>query len=157
MDENIGMLQDDDLYIEDENNKNEVLLEEPQISSKSTSKPITNPIITQPIGKRRKPRDTVSEQILNYLDKKNKTCEEKSDEESFALSIIPSLKRMTDRQKGLVKLRIQQTLYEIEEHHKNTTAVQEHHSCSAIQEHHSCSAIYCTGLKNVPDGYNNFK
>ena len=96
MDENIGLLQDDDLYIEDENDKNEVLLEEPQISSKSTSKPITNPIITQPIRKRQKPRDTVSEQILNYLDKKNKTCEEKSDEESFALSIILSLKRMTD-------------------------------------------------------------
>ena len=96
VDENIGLLQDDDLYIEDENDKNEVLLEEPQISSKSTSKPITNPIITQPIRKRQKPRDTVSEQILNYLDKKNKTCEEKSDEESFALSIILSLKRMTD-------------------------------------------------------------
>ena len=94
------MLQDDDLYTEeDENDKNEVLLEEPQISSKSASKPITNPIITQSIGKRRKPRDTVSEQILNYLDKKSKTCEEKSDEESFALSIIPSLKRMTDQQK----------------------------------------------------------
>jgi hypothetical protein len=90
------------------------VLEEPPTPCKLTSKPMTNPIITQPIGKRWKPKDAVSEHILNYLDNKSKTSEEKSDEESFALSIIPTLKRMTDQQKGLAKLHIQQTLYEIE-------------------------------------------
>lgn len=118
-------MQDDDNEVsftkDDENDS--LLLGEPSIStslstseptSKSTSKRTSNAIISQLIGKRRKPRDVVSEQILNYLDKKNKTGDEKSDEESFALSIIPSLKRTTDQQKALAKLRIQQTLYEIE-------------------------------------------
>ncbi len=84
VDENIEMLQEinDDIE-EDESNKNDNLLKEPSTPSKLTSKPITNPIITQSIGKRRKPRDAVSEQILNYLDKKSKTSEEKSDEESL--------------------------------------------------------------------------
>ena len=100
-----------------------LLLGEPSIStsfstcqptSKSTSKPTSNAIISQSIGKRIKPRDVISEQTLNYLDKKNKTVDQKSDEDSFALSIIPSLKRMADQQKALAKLRIQQTLYEIE-------------------------------------------
>jgi hypothetical protein len=111
-------IQDDDdeflsLIDEDENDS---VLEDPPTSStsKPTSKPTSTPIAPQSIGKRRKPRDAVSEQILNYLDKKSKSSAEKSDEESFALSIIPSLKRLTDQQKALAKLRIQQTLYEIE-------------------------------------------
>ena len=47
------------------------------------------------------------------MDAKNK-MPEKSEEEIFALSIVPTLKRMTDQQKGLAKLRIQQVLYDIE-------------------------------------------
>ena len=99
------MMQDDDndgvSFIEDDENDT-LLLGEPPTStslstfkptSKSTSKPASNPIISQAVGKGRKSRDVDSEQILNYLDKKNKTSAEKSDEESFVLSIIPSLKK----------------------------------------------------------------
>ena len=66
-------------------------------------------------GKRRKPRDEVLEQIIKYLDAKNKRPETgKSEEEVFALSIVHTLNRMTDQQKGLAKLRIQKMLYDIE-------------------------------------------
>lgn len=82
----------------------------------STSRP-TTPMDVNPksAGKRRKPRDEVSEQIIKYLDAKNKKPETgKSEEEVFALSVVPTLKRMTDQQKGLAKLRIQKVLYDIE-------------------------------------------
>ena len=59
-------------------------------------------------------RDQVSEQIMNDLNKKSKPETEKSDEEMFALNIVPALKRMTNQQRALAKLRIQQVLYEIE-------------------------------------------
>ena len=47
---------------------------------------------------------------MNYLNKKSKPDTEKSDEEIFALSIVPALKRMTDQRRALAKLRIQQVL-----------------------------------------------
>ena len=59
-------------------------------------------------------RDQVSEQIMNDLNKKSKPETEKSDEEMFALNIVPALKRTFDQQKALAKLRIQQVQYEIE-------------------------------------------
>ena len=73
--ENSELLQDDDddddfsLIEEDENDS---VLEEPQPSStsKPLSKPTSNAIAPQSIGKRRKPRDALSEQIMNYLEKK---------------------------------------------------------------------------------------
>ena len=79
----------------------------------STSRPPTPGVNPKLAGKRRKPRDEVSEQIIKYLDAKNK-MPEKSEEQVFGLSIIPTLKRMTDQQKGLAKLCIQQVLYDIE-------------------------------------------
>ena len=88
-------------------------VEENAPTTASTSRPPTPGVNPKLAAKRRKPRDEVSEQIIKYLDAKNK-MPEKSEEEIFALSIVPTLKRMTDQQKGLTKLRIQQVLYDIE-------------------------------------------
>ena len=88
---------------------------EPKIS---TSQPTTPMGVTpKSADKRQRPQDEVSEQIIKYLDAKNKRPENrKSEEEFFALSIIPSLKCMADEQKGLAKPCIQQALYHIEFH-----------------------------------------
>ena len=88
-------------------------VEENAHTTASTSRPPTPGVNPKLADKRRKPRDEVSVQIIKYLDAKNKKLEI-SEEEVFALSIVPTLKRMTDQQKGLAKLRIQQVLYDIE-------------------------------------------
>ena len=96
---------------------NESISNSSQSDIANTSKPITPNITTHCTGKRRKPRDPVSEQIINYLNSKKSPSEHpqvKTNEEYFALSIVPTLKRMTDKQKALAKIRIQQLLYEIE-------------------------------------------
>jgi hypothetical protein len=49
VDENMEMFQEINDDIEDDDN---AVLEEPPTPCKLTSKPMTNPIITQPIGKR---------------------------------------------------------------------------------------------------------
>ena len=96
---------------------NESISNSSQSDIANTSRPITPNITTHCTGKQQKPHDPVSEQIINYLKSKKSPSEHlqvKTDQDYFVLSIVPTLKKMTDKQKALAKIHIQQLLYEIE-------------------------------------------